>query len=121
MDIKDFAVGQKAYFYGGSIRSKGDAPLQEVTITKVGRKYVTAKGGWWERQFEPTYNAEVDRYLIEKVEIGTAGRLYATREDYEIEREADSLRGWLNKATNWSNVRTYTLEQLRAVKAILER
>lgn len=121
MDIKDFTIGQTAYFSGGHIRSKGEEPLQEVTVTKIGRKYVTVKSGWWERQFEPTYTKQADRYLVEKVEIGTAGRLYKTREAYEEQRELESLRDWLCKAAGWNTVNRYTLDQLREIKAILER
>lgn len=121
MDIKDFTVGQTAYYSGGHIRSKGEDPLIEVTVTKVGRKYVTVKSGWWERRFEPPFRNQAEKYLTEKVEIGTAGRLYKTRKAYEEQRELESLRDWVRKAADWSEIGKYTLEQLRETKAILER
>ena len=121
MGIKDFTVGQTAYFSDRRIRSKDGEPLREVTVTKIGRKYVTVKSGWQERQFEPAYTKRADRYLVEKVDIGTGGRLYKTREAYEEQRELESMRDWLHKAAGWDLVNEYTLEQLREVRSILER
>jgi len=121
MDIKDFTVGQTAYFSSARNWTREGPPLQEVTVTKIGRKYVTVKSGWWERQFAPTGSTRDDRCLVEKVDYGAPGLLYKTREAYEEQRELESLRNWLRKAADWNTVNKYTLEQLREIKAILER
>lgn len=119
MDIKNFHTGQIAFLDSGRNR-KGEAyPLTEVTVTKVGRKYVTVKRGWGEYQFCSTRTT--DKYLIEKTDYGSADRLYALREDCEEQRELERLRDWMRKAGSWEAVGKYTLEQLREVKTIIER
>lgn len=121
MTLKDFTIGQTVYMTTSDRYRRGDGrdDLNEATVTKVGRKYVTVKSGAWECRFFPF--RETDNCLTEKVECGTPQKLYATREAYEAQRELESRRDWLRKAADWSTVNKYTLEQLRAVKAILER
>lgn len=119
MEIKDFTVGEIAYFYEGYNWKHEEIPLREVTVTKIGRKYVTTKCSWAERRFAPSFNSRSERYLVEKVEYGSPGLLFATREEYEEQKELESLRSWLRKATDWSEINKYTLEQLRSVKKVL--
>jgi hypothetical protein len=63
MTIKDFTVGQTAYTYS---KSRGRETVQEVTIKKIGRVYVTI-GDNWETKFSVPNYGERD-YLIEKSE-----------------------------------------------------
>lgn len=42
--IKDFKVGEKAYVVYANIGYNNPPRMEEVIITKVGRKYVTVKG-----------------------------------------------------------------------------
>lgn len=122
MDIKEFHVGQIAYMESTDIRggsSHNPDPLREVTVTKIGRKYVTVSwGAWREIQFEPTHTT--DRFLTEKTEYGYGHRLYVSKDAYEETMELKQLRIWFRKASSYGNERQYTLDQLRAVKQILD-
>lgn len=117
MKITDFSVGQKAYIVGdGRYRSKVEA-VTEAEVIKVGRIYVTVKRG----NGQPMMFSDMgkhDRYLVEKTEYGAPRLLYLTMQAYEEDKELDELRMWLRQAGD--NARAYTLEQLRAVKKIIE-
>ena len=126
MDIKDFHVGQTAYMLSGDNRARNapPAPLKEVTVLKVGRKYVTVAESqmadlpWAHIQFEST--PEGFLYLVEKVDYGYARSLFATQEAYLDHRDRERLWQWIRNAVDRRRFYDYSVDQLRAVKQILD-
>lgn len=122
MDIKDFHVGQTAYLCEickRNSRKIDEWTLREVTVTKVGKKYVTVRIYASDVQFMSSENARKSRCLVEKTDWGNPCRLYLTREAFEEDRELEELREWMRKAACWEILGRYTLEQLRKAKEIL--
>ena len=96
MEIKDFKVGQEVAILR-SVKSRPEV-LVSAVITKVGRKYV------WARMS--------DNRMDVRFENG-ADQGYDAMEVYELQQ-------WLRRTVQWYTIRTFTLEQLRAVKEILD-
>lgn len=121
MTIKEFEVGQTVVIVGdGGVASR--EVRTDAVVTKVGRKYVTAVpvcGGYESKYREP--ENERCGYLIEQTEIGSPRLLLPSIHAADAYCEAEELRLWLIKAVGWDSVRSYSLEQLREVKRILER
>lgn len=114
MTIKDFTVGQTAYTYS---KSRGRETVQEVTVKKIGRVYVTI-GDHWETKFSVPNYGERD-YLIEKSEY--SGRwLFRAKQDLDDYLEKRRLVDELHKAFDYGKGNNYTLAQLRAVKKIID-
>lgn len=115
MKINDFKKGQKAYIL---VRDYQSQIIKECSVTAIGRKYVTVLIGGMEEKF-----VENDCYqnaLSEVTEYGYADLLFTSREEVEKYIEIPELRRWLySEATDFKNVNSYSLEQLRAVKEIL--
>lgn len=118
--IKDFTVGQTAYIIGYE-RHRGPAKaiVLEAEVLKVGTKYVTVKHEQQEIQFASN-GCDTENYLIERTEYGAPRKLYHKKEDAEKCIEKGELKRWLRDAVDWENIHSYTLNQLRAVKRILE-
>lgn len=117
MKVSDFKVGQTAYVLDCSYRKSG---ISKCTVKTVGRKYVTVtSGGISTYKFE-----ENDCYpnaLSEVTEYGSADLLFPSKEGIERYEETRKLRRWFSaEATSFVKVNSYSLEQLRAVKEILE-
>lgn len=126
MHIKDFQVGQTAYMLSGEnrCRTAPPAPLKEVTVLKVGHKYVTVaepqmvEHPWSHIQFEST--PEGFLYLTEKRDWGYARSLFATQEAYLDHRDRELLWQWIRNAVDRQRFYDYSVDQLRAVKQILD-
>ncbi len=119
MTIKDFALGQIAYIMGDYRTQQKRFNTQEAKVAKIGRKYVTIKAlGGWDMQFEST--AESRPYLVEHTEIGAPRLLFPSKEAVDEYREREELKTWVRTAAGWDKIDRYTLDQLRAVKMILE-
>lgn len=121
MTIKLFTKGQTAYILGNgntvTVTSKNE-PVK-VTVSKIGRKYVTVTtGGNWEMQFEEV--GEGVGYLREHTEYGAPKILFPSSDAVAEYIERNELKRWVQQATGWDKISRYTLEQLRAVKRILE-
>jgi hypothetical protein len=100
----DFNIGQTVYFTS-SYRSKG---LIEGNVTKVGRKYVTVNN---RDQFEI-------ETLREKIEYGSAGVLYLSKQIYLDEQELDNnVRKLREVFSHWRA--SVTLDQTRRILEIL--
>lgn len=117
MKISDFKVGQTAYVLDCSYRKSG---ISKCTVKTVGRKYVTVTvGGISAYKFEE--NGYYPNALSEVTEYGSADLLFASKEDIEMYEETRVLRRWLSaEAASFNRVNSYSLEQLRAAKEILE-
>ena len=75
MGIKDFKVGQKVYVKLINNVARGrdkDELIEEWEVTKIGRKFLTAKNEYTERQFykhDSGYyrNALVEKQIIHRI------------------------------------------------------
>lgn len=118
MTIKDFKVGQTVFIIGSSRREcKMRDDVREAEVVKVGRKYVTISGHWHQK-FEETGTSAP--YLTEHTDRGAPQQLFLSRKAIDEYTEQEALKEWVQKATRWENIGRYTLNQLRAVKKILE-
>lgn len=84
----------------------------------MGRKYVTISGRWGER-FREAHNRDMP-YLIEEAEYGSPRLLFPSEDAVREYQEREELKEWVRVAAGWDKIDRYTLEQLRAVKKILE-
>ena len=112
LTIKDFTKGDKAYIVSGRY-SRNGMSIGEVTVTTVGRQYVTVGENAWSRKFQ---NWNSDK-LLEKVDCGESAYLFKNRQEAEDYIENEQLRVWLSSLNAYSS--KYSLEQLRKVKEIL--
>lgn len=117
MTIKDFKVGQIAYILENEHRTTFSA-VTEAEVIKVGRRYVTVRAERQEIRFFEPVNSTV--YLVEDRDYGAKRLLFLTAEAVAEHMELNNLRNWVQEATNWLEVKRYTLAQLREVKKILE-
>ena len=115
MKLKDFQVGQTVYLI--ERRPKPKDVIREYQVVTVGRKYLKVQSGYNDRQFE-IYDNETP-YLIEHKDFGDRLLLFSNEAAQE-HIEGNQLRSWLLKAAEVTKVNKYTVEQLRAVKEILE-
>lgn len=123
MDLKSFKVGQTAYIVSGDPKLQEDSDSVELAeVLVVGRKYVTVrrKGGRWEFKFEKLDSPEDAPYLREVASFGWSRLLFRTEQDVQDFQECVRLQAWLRQATLGTKIDTYSLEQLRAVKNILD-
>lgn len=117
MNIKDFKVGDTVYIVGGE-RVKDNSVREEI-VSKVGRKYVSVGSGYGEDKYEiSNYNKDAN-YLVEHKDWGTKSQLYKSIEDIETEREKARIRRWVFDSYGGAQRHKYTLNQLRAVRDIL--
>lgn len=112
ISINDFKVGDTAYMLDTSRRVD---TLCEVTIEKVGRKYVTARIN--KSRFAHEFYVGFSPYaLVEKTDYSVNLYLFQSQQKYEEYKEIKELGFWLRNAVN----RNYTLDQLRKVREILD-
>lgn len=74
LNLKDFKVGETAYMLMWNKGRLVPPEIREVTVVKVGRKYVTVKWNAYQRRFErigDTYGLLEDSYTF-----GGKGELY---------------------------------------------
>lgn len=83
-------------------------------MSAVGRTYVTVDFGPCGRKFQ-NWNSDM---LLEKVNIGTSGYLFKTRQEAEDYIEFKALKLWIGTLSMYT-IDKYSLEQLRQVKEIL--
>ena len=113
MNIKDFTVGQTVYMLPARRYAMGTP----VTVSKVGRVYVTIDRGRPAAKFCDT--GEGKEYLVEQAEIGSPAKLFPTKIALEAYLEKEEIKKWISRATDWSKLNCYTLDQLRRVKEAL--
>ena len=120
MTIKDFRIGQTAMIAGDGRYGVADKRgMGQVTVTKIGRKYVTAQDDVGrEMRFRACETEQ--SYLIEETEIGSPRLLFPSEQAIEEYYELERLKHEIRKMMDWSRIGRYSLSQLRAVKNILE-
>lgn len=111
--IKDFKVGEPAFIVNMNFGRKEAPSITETVIKTVGRVYVTTN---WDRRFMGGIHEEC---LTEKVSIGSSDLLFNSRIAAEEYIEKNDLAMWLG-CISVDGAKSYTLQQLRAVKNILE-
>lgn len=118
MTIKDFTVGQTAYVYDDKDRRNNPVcGYREVVVAKIGRAYVTL-GDAWGSKYGVGYGG--GNYLVEKVDAGSPRYLFRTKQDLDDFIEAKELMRDLRVVFDWNNIQKLSLDQLRAVKKILD-
>lgn len=113
LQLSDFKVGQTVIISGDRRYPDGN----KVTVSKVGRKYVTVKNNWGERQF---YADGREDYLVEKITYGSPAALYPSEEAFQNATERARLREKMRRTFDWSSRTKLTLEQLKRIDAIIE-
>jgi len=120
MTINRFTKGQTAYILGDGNTVISKKEPVEVTVSKIGRKYVTVTtGGRWELQFGETFIEDIP-YLRENTDRGAPRMLFPSSDAVSEYLEREDLKRWVQQATGWDKIGRYTLGQLRAVRQILE-
>lgn len=107
MKEKKFTVGQEVWVMGGS---KYDTELKKRAVTKVGRKYVTLSSG---KKYDVESHQEVR-------ESGENGYLYLSEQEYEDEQELAKNKTEIASYLSFFTAKAMTVEQSRAILAILE-
>lgn len=118
MKLSDFKVGQPVFVMGDGHTQKTRFQVNEATVVKVGRKYVTISGSWG-LQFGVF--SEGLPYLSEKTDVGTPRRLFPSKEAVDEFCEREQLKAWACAAIDWTKVDRLSTAQLRDMKRILER
>ena len=120
MEIKDFKVGQEVAILR-SVKSRPEV-LVSAVITKVGRKYVWARmsDNRMDVRFENGADQGYGDRFIEHTQYAREYFLYPTLQQANDAMEVYELQQWLRRTVQWYTIRTFTLEQLRAVKEILD-
>lgn len=120
LTIKDFKKGDKVYIVKMNFGRNTDPDVRELEVEAVGRKYVTIGEDAWTRKFQNVelgLNPDPD-YLHENVQYGEAALLFQTESAANDHIEKEKLKRWLS-GISFPTVEKYTLDQLRAVKNIL--
>lgn len=118
MKLKDFQIGQIVYLIERN--PKPQDVIREYQVTSVGRKYLNVRCEYNERKFRATDATDDVPYLVEHKEFGVSLLLFSSKEAAQKHIEGNILRNWFIKAAQLYNLNRYTVEQLRAVKEILE-
>lgn len=117
MTIKDFRVGEPAFIVNMNLDRKDAPSITETVVTTIGRVYVTTRNGM--RRFMEDTREGREKSLKEKVSFGSADLLFNSRTAAEEYIEKNNLEMWLG-CISVDGAKSYTLQQLRAVKNILE-
>ena len=120
MKIKDFKPGQTVYALSRTRGRTTEHFIKRYTVLSVGRKYVKAAPEGSRSPDEFYLHEETDDYLTENITWREKTKLFLTEAAANDDIEREMLCGWLRKATESYNIETYTVEQLRAVRKILE-
>lgn len=117
MTIKDFRVGEPAFIVNMNLGRKDAPSITETVVTAIGRVYVTTGNGM--RRFMEDTREGRDECLKEKVSFGSSDLLFNNKIAAEEHIEKNGLELWLG-CISVDGAKRYTLQQLRAVKNILE-
>ena len=120
MKISNFEKGQTVYILNGGYYRKGE--IMKCKVVTVGRKYVTVSSlGNFSNNKKFVENGAYDNALLEVTDFGYADLLFKTVEDIEEYNELKELRRWFSsEALSFQKCSSYSIEQLRKVKEILE-
>lgn len=117
MTLKEFSIGQRAFIAEIQNGRQNEIFIKPATVTKVGRKYVSTSGSELRRFEETPFGVS---YLTEDCNYGYPGHLFSTEEKALEYKELKELQLWFIRLHMNPNINRYTIDQLRAVKAILD-
>lgn len=116
--FESFRVGKPGYIVEGDL---GKETVTECVVTSIGKRYVmvgkTAR--YSIARFKTSFAS--DEYLVEADGDGRKRRMFPNLEQAQNYIERRELRGWINNAIKFASPKMYSLDQLRQVKAILEK
>lgn len=117
--ISDFHTGDKVYIADLKSGRNIAASIYETEVAKVGRKYLTDTSGY---RYEEAASGKERFGLVRELSWGRGYEIVCcrTRKDAEELLEWKQLQIWLSKVAEPIRRKSYTLEQLRQVKEILE-
>lgn len=122
MNIKDFRPGQEVFALSTKKGRTVHHTIRKYIVRSVGRKYVKVATEEYPSLMIEFYKPECNNgeYLVENRAWGDRMRLFTSQQAANDEIEREMLKGWLREAAEWNRIQNYTLEQLRAVRDILE-
>jgi len=111
-------LGQTLYRLpiGNRARRGVEPELTPVVVSSVGRKYFSVK------EPDSIYELKTKHHIDTGLEVSnfSAGyKIYSSDQEYLDERESDRLNNALREAFQYYGKPKFTLDQLRAVSAIL--
>lgn len=113
MDMKEFKQGQNAYMLTENRGSNKQPEVKEVTVSSVGRKFVTVN-----RDIRFKFFSADSNYLKEHTDYGDRRLLFQDEKAAAEHLEWMELDMWLYK--NESRLHRLNLKQMRAIKKIAE-
>lgn len=121
VSVKDFKQGQTAYILTRKRGRTQEHFVSQCVVVSVGRKYVKTAKQESDIRTSDFYNVRGDDdYLCEVDYCNTGRKLFPTQQAALEDIERDMLKSWISKATDYSRIDSYTVQQLRKVKEILE-
>lgn len=121
MTLKDFKPGQTVYNLRIITGKSTEYSVTRYKVVSIGRKYVRAAPDGSDIYPTEFYLADEDNeYLTENRDWGNRTLLFFTESNINDYIEKIELRKWFRNEISEHKLRTYTLNQLRAIKAILE-
>lgn len=115
---KDFKAGKKAYIVTKKRGRIQEQFVSECYVVSVGRKYVRVTEHEGSRYTSDFYNLRGDDDYLS--EYNSERKLFPTEKLAFEDMENETLKKWLSEATEYRKMESYTVEQLRRVKEILE-
>lgn len=124
--VKDFKVGDSVYIEvtGNAARDLPDdidSRIKSTTVTKIGKKYVTAKiGEWTTVQFEET-NCNYGGGLRQHTEGCVDYILFKTKQDIYDRHEANVILNELYRVFGQHSGYHIPIDKLREIQAIVKQ
>lgn len=113
--IKDFKVGQKIAVLVLHHGRNKEPELYERTVSRIGRKYVVD-----DRDVKYCQDSYLKEGLVESCERGERAYIFPKMEEAKDYIEKHELMIWLLRISlSATDLRKYSLQQLRKVKEIL--
>ena len=111
--IKDFNVGEKAYVVYSNIGYRQPPRMEEVTITKVGRKYITANNCEY-------YYDDCQNKFIPKENYGISTLLYSSKNSAEEEIKRLQLKPKISTSIQYK-IGSFSTEDIKAIYEIVKK
>ena len=111
--IKDFNVGEKAYVVYSNIGYRQPPRMEEVTITKVGRKYITANNCEY-------YYDDCQNQFIPKENYGISTLLYSSKNSAEEEIKRLQLKPKISTIIQYK-IGSFSTEDIKAIYEIVKK
>ena len=120
VSVKDFKPGQTAYILTRKRGRTQEHFVSQCVVVSVGRKYVKTAKQESSSITSDFYNLRGDDDYLSEAYGVSERRLFPTQQAALEDIEKDMLKDWISKATQYSSMEKYTVQQLREVKEILE-